>query len=873
GMVADETVSPAALPLMTSAQRDRVLFDFNATSAAYPKDALIHELFEQQAAAQPDAVAVVYEGRRLTYSELNARANQLAHYLLSQGVKPDDRVAICVERSLEMVVGLLGILKAGGAYVPLDPDYPVERLAYMLEDSAPVALLTQATLEERLPDHGVPTLRLDASDAQALLAVQPTHNPQLRANGLTARHLAYVIYTSGSTGMPKGVMVEHLSATNLILSHCSCCELAASDRVLQFASFAFDASVEEIFPALCVGASIVVRPAKLSLASESFSEYLDHYGVTVAELPTAFWHLWALTVDVIKCRSLRLVVVGGEKAERRAFQAWKSAGGMMKRRWLNTYGPTESTVYSAAIVFDEATPFPANEIPIGRPIANTQVYILDACGEPVPVGVAGEIHIGGDGVARGYWNREALTQERFVRDGFSADPQARMYKTGDLGRWLADGNIEYLGRNDFQVKLRGFRIELGEIEAKLAGCAGVREAVVLAREDVPGDKRLVAYLTAEAGAELSVAELRTRLSAQLPDYMVPSAFVVLDAFPLTPNGKLDRKALPAPDDLSLGLREYEAPQGEIEQALAEIWQQLLGIERAGRGDHFFELGGHSLLAVQMVSRVRERLGIELALRELFLHSTLSALAARMKAHVSTRTWSPLVPLKDRPGKPTLYMVPGAAMTAGSFWDLAQSLDGRMNVHVLEARGLEEGQKPCTRMEEIVEMNLSAMRESGLPEGPIVLGGHSFGGSVAFELARALEAAGHRVQLMLIDNVLALPKHLHRMADPEFDGILGTDKRLKKLFEAQCAIYKRYKPSGRFHGAVEVIYARDGGIKSLPEKERLHACRKYCEQQPVVSSVAGDHHSMLGAAHADELSEAIWQAWRRRHIDRSEGFTH
>ncbi|WP_200956244.1 alpha/beta fold hydrolase, partial [Lysobacter sp. Root983] len=497
---------------------------------------------------------------------------------------------------------------------------------------------------------------------------------------------------------------------------------------------------------------------------------------------------------------------------------------------------------------------------------------LDAQGEPVPVGVAGELYIGGDGVARGYLNQPALTAERFVRDPFSADPQARMYKTGDLGRWLPDGNIEYLGRDDFQVKIRGFRIELGEIEARLTACAGVREAVVLAREDEPGDKRLVAYVVPAAAAEPTAVQLREALQTQLPEYMVPSAFMVLDAFPLTPNGKLDRQALPAPDGSSRMQRGYEAPQGEIEQGLAEIWRSLLKVEQVGRHDHFFELGGHSLLVVQMTSQVRERLGIELGLREIFLHSTLSALAARMTTHVSTRTWSPLVQFKKTPGKPTLYLVPGLAMTAASFWDLAQSLDGRMNVHVLEAQGLEEGQKPCTRMEDIVEMNLSAMRENGLPEGPIVLGGHSYGGSVAFELARALEASGHRVQLMLIDNLLVLPWQLFRTTDPELKRVLSTDKRLKKLFDAQSAIYDRYKPSGRFRGAVEVIYARDGKIKTMPERKRLHACWEYCEQKPVVSSVGGDHRSMLGAAHADELSEAIWQAWRR-YIDGSEGFAH
>ncbi|MBX3714004.1 MAG: amino acid adenylation domain-containing protein, partial [Lysobacter sp.] len=862
-MVADETVAPAALPLMTPAQRDQVLSGFNATAAGYPRDALIHALFEAKAAEQPEAIAVVCGDESIRYGELNARANRVAHHLIAQGVQVDDRVALCVERSVDTVVGLLGILKAGGAYVPLDPDYPPERLAFLLEDCAPKFLLLHSGLRERLPASGVPQLALD--DSEALLSTCPERDPGRRA--ADSRQLIYMIYTSGSTGTPKGVMVEHRSVANLwsSLEREVFADLAKTARVGLNASITFDSSVKSLTQLLS-GRTLVIFPQAVRQDGAALLAYLREHRVDAFDCtPAQLEMLLGAGLATGTVPGVSKVLIGGEAIAPALWQRLRRIDGI---RFHNVYGPTECTVdATACAVHEVATPS------IGKPLSNMQVYILDARGEPVPVGVAGEIHIGGDGVTRGYWNRPGLTAERFVRDPFSTDPQARMYRTGDLGRWLPDGNIEYIGRNDFQVKLRGFRIELGEIEAKLSACAGVREAVVLVREDEPGDKRLAAYVVPAAGAAPTALQLREALQPQLPEYMVPSAFVVLDAFPLTPNGKLDRKALPAPDGTALALREYAAPQGETEQVLAEIWQSLLKVGQVGRHDHFFELGGHSLLAVQLVSHVRERLGVELALREIFMHSTLSTLAARMNAHASTRTWSPLVPLKNIAGKPSLYLVPGVVMTASSFWDLAQSLEGRMNVHVLEARGLEEGQKPCVRMEDIVETNITAMRENGMPEGPIVLGGHSFGGSVAFEMARALEAAGHRVQLLLIDNLLVLPKSLNRMTDPELKGLLDTDKRLKKLFDAQRAIYKRYKPSGRFHGAVEVIYARDGKIQSLPETERMHACRTYCEQAPMVSWVSGDHRGMLGAAHADELSEAIWQAWRRYRADMPEVLAH
>jgi len=630
-MVVDASATADALPILSDADRRRLVVELNATGAAYPQDALIHQLFEQQAALRPEATAVVFEEQSLSYGELDARANQLAHELIALGVQPDDRVAICVERSLEMVVGLLGILKAGGAYLPLDPAYPTERLQYLLEDGAPRVLLTQKALQGRLPA-AVPALLLGSDELNGRLAARPASTPSPRELGLTTRNLAYVIHTSGSTGNPKGVMVEHGNVVNMLTVQAAMCELTPADRVLQFASFGFDSSVAEIFPALSVGATVVLREADFDL--DHFGSFLNRNRITVADLPTAVWQQWsqALSSDAVAASdSLRLVIVSGETLESRDAQRWFSHPGSSGIRLINNYGPTETTVNATAFTVEPSLLHDGQAIPIGRPIANTQIYVLDQRGEPAPYGVEGEIFIGGSGVARGYLNRPELTAERFLRDPFSAAPNARMYKTGDLGRWRADGNLEFRGRNDFQVKIRGFRIELGEIEAALSTCAGVREAVVIAREDAPGDKRLVAYLVAHEGITLQAAGLRTALSTRLPEYMLPSAFVTLEAMPLTANGKLDRKALPAPDATALAVREYEAPQDEVEATLAAIWQDLLKVPRVGRQDHFFELGGHSLLAVQLVSRVRMALGVELPLRAVFAGPGLSALAEAVRA--------------------------------------------------------------------------------------------------------------------------------------------------------------------------------------------------------------------------------------------------
>ncbi|HET8774745.1 MAG TPA: amino acid adenylation domain-containing protein, partial [Thermoanaerobaculia bacterium] len=691
GMASRAAAPVDTLPMLPAAEREQVLYGFNVTAGGAPGDALLHELFERQAAARPDAIAVVFEEQHLTYGELDARANRLAHRLIELGVQPDDRVAVAVERGPELVVGLLGTLKAGGAYLPLDPSYPQERLQYLLADAAPKALLTQQALRDSLPAVAVPALLLDVED----LAAYPATSPGPRA---AANHLAYVIYTSGSTGTPKGVMVEHGGLRNLAHAQSGMFGVGPESRVLQFSSAAFDASVWEVAMTLPRGACLCLAPRHALMPGQPLETTIRALAVTHATLPSS-----ALVAGGdMELPTLQCLVVAGDVCPPALVQRWHD-----KLKFVNAYGPTESTVCATAQVCAE--PYP-DSVPIGPPIANLRTYVLDAHGEPVPVGVEGEIYIGGAGVARGYLNRPELTAERFLADPFSAEPDARMYKTGDLGRWLPDGTIEYLGRRDFQVKIRGFRIELGEIEAKLIACAGVRDAAVVAREDAdraafaaPGDKRLVAYVVPQDDAALQVAELRAALSAELPDYMLPSAFVQLESLPLNANGKVDRAQLPAPDAAVASVREYEAPQGEVEETLAALWQELLHVQRVGRNDHFFELGGHSLLVVTMVERLRAR-DLSGDVRAVFTAPVLSDYAATLQADAGTDGDAippnpltpetthitpellPLVALTQAEIDRIVASVPGGAANVQDIYPLLPLQEGMLFHHLLETEG-------------------------------------------------------------------------------------------------------------------------------------------------------------------------------------------
>ncbi|MGY2372553.1 amino acid adenylation domain-containing protein [Pseudomonas sp. SDO5201_S390] len=587
------------LSILPAHERQQLLQGFNNTRVDYPHGLTIHQRFELQVALYPHALAAVYQGQSLTYTELNRQANQLAHQLIELGVQPDDRVAICARRSLEMLVGLVAILKAGACYVPIDPAHPAERLSYLLNDSAPVAVLVQPALAQRLPTVTAPVLELDSRLWQG----PSKGNPQIA--GLTAANLAYVIYTSGSTGLPKGVMVEHQTLENLVDWHCDTFEVTHGSKTSSVAGFGFDAMAWEVWPTLCSGATLYLPPAQEG--NEDIDALLKWWlaqPLDVSFLPTPVAE-YAFSQN-LQHPTLKTLLIGGDRL--RHFTT------AQRFTLVNNYGPTEATVVATSGVIEAG-----QVLHIGKPVTNAQVYLLDEHQQPVPLGVAGELYVGGAGVARGYLNREEMTAERFLKDPFSSDPQARMYRTGDLARWLADGTLDYLGRNDDQVKIRGVRIELGEIETRLSEHPEVREAVVLAR-----DGRLVAWFTEQQAVDIEA--LRAYMQQQVPEYMVPVAYVRLDNLPLTANGKVDRKALPEPGLESVLSRGYEAPVGEVETALAQIWADVLKLEQVGRHDNFFELGGHSLLAVGLVERMRQA-GLQADVRVLFSQPTLAALAA------------------------------------------------------------------------------------------------------------------------------------------------------------------------------------------------------------------------------------------------------
>jgi amino acid adenylation domain-containing protein len=726
-MVCREEESLSKLTMLSEAELHQLAVEWNATESEYPSDQCIHEMFEAQVKSAPDATAVVYEDRSLSYGELNATANRLAHHLTMLGVRPDDRIAICAKRSPEMIVGLLAVLKAGGAYVPLDPAYPSERLAYMLEDSEPVAVLTHGPARDAL-DAALARLEtspavVDMDDAGAWVA-RPSTNPD-KPFDLTSRHLAYVIYTSGSTGKPKGVMVDHRGICNLAVAQGKSFDIRPDSRVVQLASFSFDPCVSEVFTTLSRGASLYLPKGEAVMAGAQLQETIRRYGITHATIPPA---LLADLTNSKEFKTLKTLIVGGEAPIIGLVKRWSSG-----RRFLNAYGPTETTVNAT---LHDCDPDTDKVPPIGYPLLNVRIYILDTQGKPVPVGVTGELYIGGAGVSRGYLNQPDLTAERFIASPFVEGE--RLYRTGDLGRYLPDGSIEFLGRDDLQVKIRGYRIELGEIEARLTNHAGVGEAVVVAREDHDGDKRLVAYYTlAAAHAGLVDAEkLRAHLLAVLPEYMVPSAYVVMDSFPVTPNGKLDRRALPAPDDTAYTRRGYEPPSGAVEEKLAAIWCEFLGLERVGRHDNFFELGGHSLLAVRMIANLRQAFDIDLPIQAIFKTQTLTLLAAGLEQ--PSEDDRGLIRLAGREDATPLFCIHTTGEHIDYYRSLATALGAQFAVFALFPPP--HWQTEHDALQHLVTVHADTI-QAQQPAGPYRLLGWSAGGSIALAVANELERRG------------------------------------------------------------------------------------------------------------------------------------
>jgi amino acid adenylation domain-containing protein len=734
----------AALNLLSDAERRQLLVEWNATRAPYP-DRCVHELFAEQARRTPDAVAVQFEAEQLTYAELNARANRLARHLVSLGVGAEALVGICVERSIEMVLGLLGIMKAGGAYVPIDPAYPAERQEFMLTSSQAPVIVTQERLRAGLPPTDATVVCLDR-DWPAIEALAPDA-PEGSAD---PRQLAYVIYTSGSTGQPKGVQISHRALVNFLVTMGQRPGLGADDVLVAVTTLSFDIAGLELYLPLITGARVVVAGAATSTDPRGLAALLDRAGATIMQAtPTT----WRMLIDSGWPGKPGLKALCGGEALPLALAERLVAAGL--ELW-NMYGPTETTIWSTCSRIETQ----GEPLTIGRPIANTTLYILDARLQPVPVGVAGELWIGGDGLARGYRGRDDLTAERFVAHPFAIEvssasggafdtgDDARIYRTGDLARYRPDGSVDFLGRIDHQVKVRGFRIELGEIETVLTRHPGISDAVVVAL-GTGAEAELAAYVIARQDP-VPALQCREFLSQTLPAYMVPSSVTTLAAFPLTPNGKVDRKALPAPTRERSEQRRLIAASTPLQRRLVAVWERELEIHPIGITDNFFDLGVTSIVAARLFAAIERELGDRLPLGAIFRAPTIEALAALIEAGESASRWTSLVPIQPEGSQPPIFCVHGGAGTILHLEPLARRLGPDQPFYGLQSSGLYGGSLPLSTVPEMASHYLSEMRQVH-PGGSWCLAGYCFGALVAFEMAQRLRAEGETVRLVAIFN--------------------------------------------------------------------------------------------------------------------------
>ncbi len=882
------------LPLLTEAET-RQLIEWNRTETDYPKDKTIVDLFEEQVEKTPDNIAAVFEGQRLTYAELNRQANQLAHALIVLGVQADTLVGICVERSLEMVVGLLGILKAGGAYVPLDPDYPRERLHFMLEDSQTPVLLTQSFLQERLPELQAKVFCLDEVRA---LQHQLTGNPERRSR---PAGLAYVIYTSGSTGKPKGVMVGHHALTLHICAIQQSYAVQAQDRVLQFSSMGFDTSLEQLLVTWFSGACSV--PVKNNLISaHDLLNLLQNQKISIANLPPSYWRqMLDINTTQATLPDLHTLILGGEalpwelaRHTRDSFPSLNS---------FNAYGPTEAVITPALYRIPATLTDRCACVSIGQPRSNTQIHILDACCQPLPIGIPGELCIAGAGLARGYLNRPDLTAEKFIEVELFGKVQ-RIYKTGDLARRLPDGNLEYLGRIDCQIKLRGFRIEPGEIEAVLTQHDVIKETVVSLHER-EGNPSLAAYIVIVNhpltinNYQLTI-DLRDWLKARLPNYMIPSHFTVLEQLPLTPNGKIDRKALPAPDALFTN-KHYQAPRDTLELQLVQIWENVLEARPIGISNNFFELGGHSLLAVRLMAQIEQQFEKHLPLATLFQNATIEQLATLLRQQTGVLPWSPLVAIQAKGEKPPLFCIHPAGGNVLCYFELAQQLGVEQPFYGLQAFGLEAGQAPYTQVIDMAGFYLETL-QTMQPQGSYQLAGWSFGGLAAFEIARQLQAQGESVSLLALLDAAA-PSVIQEHQEPEDDAQLIVEllqeeeislslehlqqltpdeqlsyvieqgrqanlfssdidvaqaKRLLRVYKINAEAGRCYQPQF-YHGKI-ILFQSTEKTEDMPIKEPDYGWGDYVTEGVEIIQVPGNHQNMVKSPHVQTLAELL-----KRHL--------
>jgi amino acid adenylation domain-containing protein len=822
------------LEIIGDAERDKLLLEFNDTQTDFPRDKCIHHLFEWQAAQKPDEIAVVCEEQELTYRQLNERAEQLAHQLRNLGVKPDTLVAICLERAPLAIAAIFGVLKAGGAYVPLDPEYPQQRLAFILEDTRSPILITQNSLLSRIPETQATVICLDAD--------RPVVSSPIVKSDVQSSNLAYIIYTSGSTGKPKGVVIDHRNLVHSTTARF----IYYSDRpvssYLLLSSLAFDSSVAGIFWTLCQGGKLVLPPPG-QLDPVRVNQLVARHQVSHLLCLPSLYNLILESAEPEQLRSLTAAIMAGESCPVRSVELHQRV--LPLASLFNEYGPTEATVWSA--VHKCRSGIQKNQVPIGCPIPNTQIYILDENLKPVAIGVTGEIYIGGEGISRGYLNRPELTAEKFIANPFAdlkSEAQnsipsfqtSKLYKTGDLGRYLGNGEIEFIGRSDNQVKIRGFRVEITEIEEILTETPAVKQGLVVAEDDPCGNQRLVSYIVPNSDV-LAVSDLRMYLQQRLPEYAIPSSFYVLETLPLTPNGKVDRRALSVANNFKLSdSRDSVPPRDSLELEIAKIWSDTLNIYPIGVRDNFFQLGGHSILAISLMNKIHKQLGKNLPFATLFQEPTIEAMASLLRKKANKSFLSPLVGIQPKGTESPLFCIHSAGGTVLGYYKLAYLLNPEQPFYGLQARGIDLAEEPHARIDEMASYYIQSIR-SVQPQGSYKLAGWSFGGLVAFEIAQQLLAQNQQVSFLgMLDTFAPSVVPLA----PADDAALLVDRFGQEL-SLSVAHLQKLEPSE------QLIYVLDKAKKAnqlppdfqLPQAQRL--LEIYRLNNKAIQSYAPQHY--------------------------------
>jgi aspartate racemase len=839
----------------------------------------ISSLFHAQAQRTPDAIAAEYAGIGLTYRKLNFGADRFAYTLANRGVKRESIVGIGLQRSLELPIALFGVLKAGGVCMPLDPEYPAERLAYMMEDASAEVLITEPPLDKRYPSTGAKVIPPNRD--LSCLTVAESAGLQSHAQPEDA---AWIVYTSGSTGRPRGVVLTHAGMVNHHLAAIELYGITPNDRVLQFSSLSFDIAIEEMLPSWLAGATVVFRDPEMPLVPSEFVRWIERKKISVLDLPTAYWH--ELVHGLAKKRlhlpeSLRLVIVGGEKASASALRSWSEIS-RGRVRWINTYGPSEATVIATSWEPRPGEELSERDLPIGRPILNTRIHLLDRNLKPVAPGAIGELYIGGAGVARGYLNRPVQTAEKFITDPFSAEPGAILYKTGDMACYRPDGNIEFHGRTDHQVKIRGFRVELGEIEAALEGHPAVRECVAMVLGDE--DKILAAWIVPAQSECPTAKELREFLANTLPDYMMPSVFHSVAAMPLTPNGKVDRRALTSQENLIAQDCKILTFGDEMENRIVAILERVLQVRPIGIHDGFFELGGNSLLAIRLMAAIDETFGRSLPLATLFHSSTAAQIAAIIREPKQLPIRESLVVVQPLGSEPPFFLVHGMGGHVLRFRDLVRHFAPGQPVFALQAQGL-SGEAPCLdRVEDMADRYVEEIR-AVQREGPYYIGGYSFGGFVALEIARRLANLGEEVAyLALIDTFAGKPATTSSllkafMGLPAREKISYLSRKIRKKIRRTlsgvalpaavkavrqgCAdAERRYEPHV-FEGKISLFLPSRKSLRNSPAEDG--GWGKYASDGVVTYEVPGDHGSIVDEPSAGELARLILSGIERARV--------